>query len=86
MLIKCPNCGQSCELDEEPVIGPRMICPFCKEKFSYFGGEASEGIKSGRTTYHDSQGRLQGASLTDSAGKTTYRDAQGRMKGSGNKW
>ena len=53
MLIKCPNCGQSCELDEEPAIGQHLLCPFCESKFSYSGGEASEGIKSPNSSKND---------------------------------
>ena len=35
MEIKCPNCGQTCEVDEEPAIGQHLLCPFCDMKFNY---------------------------------------------------
>lgn len=35
MEIKCPNCGQTCEADEEPAIGQHLLCPFCDMKFNY---------------------------------------------------
>lgn len=35
MEIKCPNCGQACEVAEEPAIGQHLLCPFCDVKFNY---------------------------------------------------
>lgn len=35
MEITCPNCGQTCEVDEEPAIGRHLLCPFCDMKFNY---------------------------------------------------
>jgi len=35
MEITCPNCGQTCEVDEEPAIGQHLLCPFCDMKFNY---------------------------------------------------
>ena len=35
MEITCPNCGQTCEVDEEPAIGQHLLCPFCDVKFNY---------------------------------------------------
>lgn len=35
MNIVCPNCGQTCETDDELVIGQHMLCPFCNIKFTY---------------------------------------------------
>ena len=35
-----------------------------------------------KTTFRDSQGRIQGTVTTDRYGKTTYRDAMGRVQGS----
>ncbi len=35
MEIRCPKCGERCEVDFEPVIGQHIICPFCGVKFSY---------------------------------------------------
>ena len=35
MEIICPNCGQTCEVDEEPEPGRHLLCPFCDVKFSY---------------------------------------------------
>ena len=35
MLIKCPTCNQTCEIDEEPSIGQRLQCPSCGTTFSY---------------------------------------------------
>ena len=35
MEIKCPNCGQTCEVDEELAIGQYLLCPFCDMKFNY---------------------------------------------------
>lgn len=35
MVIRCPKCGKSCEIDFEPAVGQHIICPYCKTKFSY---------------------------------------------------
>ena len=35
MEIICPNCGQTCEVDEEPAIGQHLLCPFCDVEFKY---------------------------------------------------
>jgi len=35
MTIRCPKCGEHCEIDIEPVVGQHIICPFCLVKFSY---------------------------------------------------
>lgn len=35
MEITCPNCGQTCEVDEEPATGRHLLCPFCDMKFNY---------------------------------------------------
>ena len=42
MYITCPNCGQTCEVDEEPVIGQHLVCPFCEVKFCYTGRDSDE--------------------------------------------
>ena len=34
MEIKCPNCGQTCEVDEEPMQGQHLLCPFCDMTFN----------------------------------------------------
>ena len=39
MQIKCPECGNVCEVDTEPAIGQHIVCPFCSEKFAYSGEE-----------------------------------------------
>ena len=35
MEITCINCGQMCEVDEEPVPDQHLLCPFCNVKFNY---------------------------------------------------
>ncbi len=35
MNISCPNCGNECQIDVEPVVGQHMLCPFCQTKFAY---------------------------------------------------
>jgi len=35
--IRCPHCGETCEIDFEPEVGQHVICPYCNEKFSYSG-------------------------------------------------
>lgn len=35
MEIRCPKCGESCEIDFEPEVGQHIVCPFCNTKFSY---------------------------------------------------
>jgi len=42
MEIRCPKCGERCEVDIEPVVGQHIICPFCGVKFSY--GVTSEDV------------------------------------------
>lgn len=42
MEIKCPNCGQTCEVDEEPVQGQHLLCPFCDVKFNYTSQNTTE--------------------------------------------
>lgn len=37
--IKCPKCGNVGEVDDEPMPGQHLLCPFCSEKFSYRVGE-----------------------------------------------
>lgn len=38
MVIRCPKCGESCEIDFEPEVGQHIVCPFCNTKFSYHVG------------------------------------------------
>ena len=35
MQIKCPKCGETCEIDFEPAVGQHIVCPYCGVKFSY---------------------------------------------------
>ena len=35
MQIKCPCCGNTCEIESEPIVGQHMVCPFCSGKFPY---------------------------------------------------
>ena len=42
MEIKCPNCGQTCEVDEEPMQGQHLLCPFCDVKFNYTSQNTTE--------------------------------------------
>lgn len=35
MQIKCPVCGGCCECDITPIVGQRLLCPFCESKFLY---------------------------------------------------
>lgn len=42
MEIKCPNCGQACEVAEEPAIGQHLLCPFCDVKFNYTSQNTTE--------------------------------------------
>ena len=35
MEITCSNCGQTCEVDEEPATGRHLLCPFCDVEFKY---------------------------------------------------
>ena len=39
MQIRCPNCGNVCETDEEPTVGQHLLCPFCRAKFCYSPNE-----------------------------------------------
>lgn len=52
MQIRCPNCGNVCETDEEPAVGQHLLCPFCSKKFSYSGKgnvpDARQTIRCGR--------------------------------------
>ena len=35
MQIRCPECNELCEAENEPAIGQHVICPFCGTKFAY---------------------------------------------------
>ena len=35
MEIRCPSCAQKCEVEEEPMAGQHLLCPFCGVKFNY---------------------------------------------------
>lgn len=35
MLLQCPHCKQTCETEQELVVGQHVRCPFCNEKFEY---------------------------------------------------
>lgn len=49
MEITCPSCGQVCEVDEEPMVGQHLQCPFCEVKFSYTSQELSASNAANRT-------------------------------------
>ena len=49
MQIRCPNCGNVCEADEEPVVGQHLLCPFCSKKFSYSYSVKYVGMKAQNT-------------------------------------
>ena len=42
MEIKCSNCGQTCEVDEEPMQGQHLLCPFCDMEFNYTSQNTTE--------------------------------------------
>lgn len=44
MTIRCPECGQDMEAEDDLVVGQHVICPYCQVKFS-FGCETLAGEK-----------------------------------------
>lgn len=52
MIIRCPNCGESGEVDSEPDVGQHIECPFCCTKFSY-------GVDHIKATPEDTPGDVQ---------------------------
>ena len=50
MQIKCPCCGNTCEIESELIVGQHMVCPFCSGKFSYADdGKRKEDLHRGDT-------------------------------------
>ncbi len=49
MQMKCPSCGNECEVCDEPAIGQSLLCPFCGAKFGYVpkvdGGSVNSVVK-----------------------------------------
>ena len=42
MEITCPNCGETCDVDEEPMQGQHLLCPFCDVEFNYTSQNTTE--------------------------------------------
>lgn len=45
MLIRCPDCGETCETDTDIAVGQHVVCPFCEVKFAYDEGCRVEPFK-----------------------------------------
>lgn len=41
MTLKCPLCGEVCEIDVEVTEGQHVLCPFCERKFTYSSGNSA---------------------------------------------